>query len=126
MFVLTRCNVQFGTNWRALITILLIVPPLLPGLAHSISPTTVHLSAGILHLYSFNWLFGFCTSVVLYWALSVVSPAHSTLVKEPIPAFRVIDGREVAHIADEMDDEHIPTTAEVNNDPEKGAGRAKL
>lgn len=49
------------------------VTPNVPGLANSIQPTTV-ISAGAQNLYTFDWLFGFVTSVVVYTALSYIVP----------------------------------------------------
>ena len=83
---------KFGTNWRAVLILLVIIPPLLPGLASSIKPSAVHVNQGILHLYSFNWLFGFCTSVALYWFLNYVWPAMETHVDQAIHGLHDTDG----------------------------------
>lgn len=58
-----------GWNWRALLTMLVSVSPNLPGLAYSINNKS-SISEGAKHLYSFDWLFGFTSSVFLYTALS--------------------------------------------------------
>lgn len=105
--------VEFGTNWRAVLILLVIIPPLFPGLARSIKPSAVHVSQGILHLYSFNWLFGFCTSVALYWILDRVFPAEETYVTKTIHGLHDLDelpsiiGQDELKKAD--DDEHNPT-----------------
>jgi len=50
-----------GWNWRAYVAFLIPVSVLLPGLAQSITPDSVHVNEGILNLYSFSWLFGILT-----------------------------------------------------------------
>jgi len=50
-----------GWNWRAYVAFFIPVSALLPGLAYSIAPESVHVNQGILHLYSFSWLFGITT-----------------------------------------------------------------
>jgi len=50
-----------GWNWRAYVAFFIPVSALLPGLAYSIAPQSVHVNQGILHLYSFSWLFGITT-----------------------------------------------------------------
>ncbi|KAF3762194.1 hypothetical protein M406DRAFT_341462 [Cryphonectria parasitica EP155] len=81
-----------GFNWRAFIAFITPVTPLLPGLALSIvsggstaapSPKAMT-DAGIRNLYSFNWLFGFVTSIFLYTALSWAFPDKQTLLTETI------------------------------------------
>lgn len=74
-----------GFNWRAVVAFTVPVAPLLPGLAESISgASVVHVDAGILNLYSFDWLFGFVVSIFLYAALSWLFPAKETLLTETI------------------------------------------
>jgi len=50
-----------GPNHLSLFSIPVSV--LLPGLAYSIAPESVKVNDGILHLYSFSWLFGILTYV---------------------------------------------------------------
>ncbi|KAK5635598.1 hypothetical protein RRF57_011310 [Xylaria bambusicola] len=74
-----------GCNWRAAVAFIIPVAPLLPGLGLSISgPGAVHINAGLQHLYSFNWMFGFVVSIVLYCALSYFFPARETLLNETV------------------------------------------
>jgi len=82
-----------GCNWRAAVAFLVPVAPLLPGLAYSINgPATVHVNEGILNLYTFDWLFGFVVSIVLYTGLSLVLPAEGTLVPKTIWGLEVVEG----------------------------------
>lgn len=67
------------------------VAPSLPGLAHSITPSLA-VTAGAKNLYSFNWLFGFVVSIVLYTALSWAFPARETLLTDTIWSDEPIDG----------------------------------
>ncbi|KAI0018585.1 uridine permease-like protein Fui1 [Xylariomycetidae sp. FL0641] len=74
-----------GCNWRAAVAFLVPVGPLLPGLARSVGgPSAVHIDAGTANLYTFNWLFGFVTSIVLYTALNYVAPARETLLQDTV------------------------------------------
>ena len=86
---------KYGTNWRAFITTLVVVVPLLPGLAHTVSPDTVHIDSGLQHIYSFNWLYGFCLSIFLYVGLNLVWPSHGTLISTAVHGSTVIEGSEV-------------------------------
>jgi len=92
---------------------LLVIIPLLPGMIAKIASGSIHINAGLQHLFSFNWLYGFCLSVVAYWALNVVSPAKGTLIAEVVHGIpTVLEGVE----------------AEVNNDDKHvdDHGHAKL
>ncbi|KAK8017046.1 ncs1 allantoate transporter [Apiospora rasikravindrae] len=74
-----------GCNWRAVVAFLVPVAALLPGLAFSISGApAVRINGGIKHLYAFNWLFGFVTSIVLYTTLSLAFPAKETLLHNTV------------------------------------------
>jgi NCS1 family nucleobase:cation symporter-1 len=75
---------QAGTNWRAALTTLVIVTPLLPGLAYSISPSKVSVNTGINHLFSISWLYGFHASIALYYVLTLLWPMKKTFVSETI------------------------------------------
>ncbi len=81
-----------GCNWHAFAAFMIPVTPLLPGLAQSINPDSVHLNAGILNLYTFNWLFGFVTSIVLYTGLSWAFPDPNTLLTDTIWTRGEIEG----------------------------------
>ena len=79
-----RYRYKGGCNWRAAAAFLIPVAPLLPGLGQSITPESVHIGSGLSNLYSFNWLFGFVCSIVLYTALSYAFPAKDTLLDETV------------------------------------------
>lgn len=49
------------------------VSVLIPGLAYSIAPLTVKVNDGILHLYSFSWLFGIIMYVAFIFTLEAVA-----------------------------------------------------
>ncbi|KIW18448.1 hypothetical protein PV08_02736 [Exophiala spinifera] len=59
-----RYNIT-GINWRAMLAFLLAVGPNLPGLAYSINSGS-KITTGAKHLYSFDWLYGFLTSIFVY------------------------------------------------------------
>ncbi len=70
-----RYNVT-GINWRAMLAFLLAVGPCLPGLAYSIDNTT-KITTGAKHLYTFDWLYGFLTSIFVYSVTSYFwKPTH--------------------------------------------------
>ncbi|KAH9945441.1 NCS1 nucleoside transporter family [Epithele typhae] len=71
-----------GFNWRAVVTILVSVPPNLPGLINSINPKIA--VGGATKVFSFAWLFGFFVSLVVYSVLSLVWPAEETFIEEAI------------------------------------------
>lgn len=74
-----RYRYRGGCNWRAAVAFLVSVGPLLPGLAYSINPTGTNISQGVINLYTFDWLFGFVVSIILYTGLSKVFPAQESL-----------------------------------------------
>ncbi|PMD12562.1 hypothetical protein NA56DRAFT_712965 [Hyaloscypha hepaticicola] len=80
-----------GINWRALLALIVAVTPNLPGLGYSIGtpadptkPNPVHISAGARNLYTFDWLFGFVTSIFVYTVLSLMFPARESEVKHTV------------------------------------------
>lgn len=84
-----------GTNWRALVCNLSVIVPLLPGLAHAVTPDSVHIDSGLQHLYDINFLYGFCLSIVLYFFLNYFWPDQATLVPNVVPGVvRPLDGVE--------------------------------
>ncbi|GAA6038446.1 hypothetical protein JCM8097_007655 [Rhodosporidiobolus ruineniae] len=74
---------RFGTNWRALLTLLLVVPPELPGLLHAIS-SKVPLPIGNSRFYKVSWLFGTASASLIYPTLNYLFPDHNTLLDEMI------------------------------------------
>jgi len=74
-----------GWNWRAYVSFFIPVSALIPGLAYSISPLQVKVNTGILHLYSFSWLFGILTAALIYYVLCVyVSPPVDSFSDEAV------------------------------------------
>lgn len=58
----------------------LVVVPLLPGLVNKVAPEAVEVSGGMEHLFAFSWIYGFCTTCVLYYVLNAVWPDKATLI----------------------------------------------
>ncbi|KAK9458130.1 permease for cytosine/purines, uracil, thiamine, allantoin-domain-containing protein [Dipodascopsis uninucleata] len=79
-----RYRYWHGFNWRAVIAFLISVTPNIPGLAYSVSPDTVHVSAGIIHVWDINYLYGFYVTIVVYVGLSKLFPESKTLLEEGI------------------------------------------
>lgn len=64
---------------------LLVIVPLLPGLAHSVTPDNVSIDTGLQHLYAINYLYGFCLSFTLYFVLNYFWPDRATLIPAVVP-----------------------------------------
>ncbi|KAK4936473.1 hypothetical protein LTR10_022636 [Elasticomyces elasticus] len=73
-----------GINWRAMLAFLCAVGPCLPGLAYSINPGSTHISSGAKNLYTFDWLYGFVTSIVIYSVTSLIWKPSATLVSKTV------------------------------------------
>ena len=82
-----------GVNWQGLIAFLLAISPNLPGLAYSINPTGTHITDGAKNLYTFDWLFGFVTSIVVYVTLHKIFPWKDALVPATIDGVAIMEER---------------------------------
>ncbi|OTA88073.1 hypothetical protein M434DRAFT_399143 [Hypoxylon sp. CO27-5] len=76
---------KWGVNWRALITTLVVIVPLLPALAKKVTPQNVHISQGLVNLFTFNWLYGFFVALVMYYVLNYFWPDETTLISSVVP-----------------------------------------
>lgn len=79
-----RYRYRGGVNWRAVIAMCIAVGPNLPGLALSINPKGTHITTGARNLFTFAWLFGFTTSIVVYVGLSKCFPSKQTRIENTI------------------------------------------
>jgi NCS1 family nucleobase:cation symporter-1 len=80
-----RYSYWHGWNWRAFLAFIVAVAPNLPGLAYLIGLNAdgfdgVKISNGAKNLYTFDWLFGFVTSVVIYTTMSLIFPSVTETV----------------------------------------------
>ncbi|KIJ54565.1 hypothetical protein M422DRAFT_152716 [Sphaerobolus stellatus SS14] len=73
-----------GINWRALAAMVIVIPPMLPGLANAITPNAGIKAAGTTHLYDISFLFGCFGGIFIYLFLSYMWPAKETFVDEAI------------------------------------------
>ncbi|KAL8291264.1 hypothetical protein RQP46_002242 [Phenoliferia psychrophenolica] len=74
-----------GTNWRAVVALIVSIGPNFPGMINVLHPSTK--IGNIKWIYSVSWLFGFVVSVVVYTALSKAFPDKTgSLVPETIYA----------------------------------------
>lgn len=89
-----RYRYVYGVNWQGLVAFLIAVCPNLPGLANSINGISI--SAGAKHLYAFDWLYGFVSSVFVYTALSMVFPTKEALIPKTIYSLEVVEGKETS------------------------------
>jgi NCS1 family nucleobase:cation symporter-1 len=73
-----------GINWRAMLAFLLAVGPCLPGLAYSINPGGTHITNGARNLYTFDWLYGFLTSIFVYSVTSYIWKPTDQIVSRTV------------------------------------------
>ena len=73
-----------GINPRAFFAFFCAVGPLLPGLAYSINPGGTHISEGTKHLYTFDWLYGFVVSIILYTGTSYIWKPKDALISKTV------------------------------------------
>jgi len=82
-----------GTNWRALIALLVSFVPNIPGMAAAVNPN-VNIG-GAAYIYDIFYLYGFTSAFVVYAGLSWAFPAKETLIPESIyEDIIVVDGVE--------------------------------
>ena len=101
-----RYHFWHGINFRAFLALVIAVSPNLPGLGYSIgqpaNPATetnpVHISQGAQHLYTFDWLFGFVTSIFVYVTLSFIFPSPEAFVTETTYGHDVIDAAQSSDV----------------------------
>ncbi|KAK8006149.1 hypothetical protein PG991_012446 [Apiospora marii] len=74
-------------NWRAAVTSLVVIAPLLPGIANKVTPQNVRVGAGIANLFAINWLYGFFASIAMYCALNYAAPDRRTLIPAVVPGY---------------------------------------
>lgn len=113
-----RYRYWYGVNWQGFVAFIVPVTPLLPGLANSIN--NCHVSEGIKHLYSFDWLFGFVVSILLYTSLSWIFPQKDALISHTIYSLDVVEGKASSPERDIERETH--TVHEKNPDSHKGFG----
>lgn len=113
-----RYRYWHGINWQGFVAFIVPVAPLLPGLANAISGTDI--GTGLVHLYAFDWLFGFCLSIFLYTSLSYIFPHKEALVPTSIYSRDVIEGKANSPERD-IEGESI-TVHEKNPDSRKDFG----
>lgn len=114
-----RYRYWHGINWQALVAFILAVGPNLPGLAYSINPRGTHISQGAINLYTFDWLYGFVSSIVIYTALHYIFPWKDSLVPQTIMGLEYTDGRSSS-------DDETKRAHTKNPDSEKGFGNVDV
>jgi len=75
-----RYRYMHGFNWRAVLAILLSVPPLMPGLINLINPS-IQIGRAV-NLFDIAWIFGFVVALVVYTNVSLLFPAKETFLDE--------------------------------------------
>ncbi|KAA1475711.1 NCS1 nucleoside transporter family [Dentipellis sp. KUC8613] len=77
-----RYRYYYGVNWRALVALVVSVPPNLPGLINSVNPKIA--VGGAVYLFDIAYLLGFTLASSVYWILSVAFPAEETMLEHAI------------------------------------------
>lgn len=113
-----RYRYWYGINWQGLVAFIVPVSPLLPGLANSINGANI--GSGMVHLYSFDWLFGFVVSIVLYTSLSKIFPHKEALLTHSIYDLEVVEGK--ASSSDRDVEHESMTIHDKNPDSKKAFG----
>jgi nucleobase:cation symporter-1, NCS1 family len=75
---------KWGINWRTVLTLVLVVPPTIPGLISSINKK-IHVG-DINWIFLVSWIWGVVLSMLVYSLLNYFFPATETLVDHPILA----------------------------------------
>jgi NCS1 family nucleobase:cation symporter-1 len=87
----------YGINWRAAAAFLIAVVSNTPGLAKSVNSKVI-INEHIQHIYDMNYLYGFCSTAIVYYVLNRVFPAYETLLEAPIYEDIIIqDGVEIVN-----------------------------
>ncbi|KAF8517347.1 NCS1 nucleoside transporter family [Gautieria morchelliformis] len=89
----------WGINWRALVAMLLTVPPMIPGLAQAITPSLK--TGNTIRLYDISFFFGCFAGAAIFLTLSYLFPAQETFVAKTISVLEA-DGASSKQIT--MDD----------------------
>lgn len=124
-----RYRYWYGINWQGLLAFLLAVGPNLPGLAYSINKTGTHISQGSVNMYTFDWLYGFVSSVVIYTVLHKIFPCPKSLVPQTIDGVEVgMERKAEAGVQREgsSDDEKHPDHVHANRRASEGYGYANV
>ena len=101
-----------GVNWRAVVTLVIIVPINLPGLIHAIN-NDVDIGNHSF-FYKASWLTAFFIAFGIYTLLSLVWPPNDTLVDHTISTLD--DGEEVEAEPSGWEKQHSPTASEGGPD----------
>jgi NCS1 family nucleobase:cation symporter-1 len=98
-----RYRYYHGTNIQGLIAFLIAVCPNLPGLANSVSGVAIPLACK--HLYSFEWLYGFVSSVLVYTLLNRLFPSKGALVPRSVYGLEVMEAKEKVSVDRDVETE---------------------
>ncbi|KAH9889735.1 allantoin permease [Xylariomycetidae sp. FL2044] len=87
---------SFGTNWRAVIALLVGIVPNLPGMAAAVNPSLD--IGGASYIYDMFYLYGFTSTFVVHAGLNWMFPAKDTLIPHAIHEDVVlVDGVEIVN-----------------------------
>lgn len=86
-----RYRYWHGINLWGLAAFLIAVAPNLPGLAYSINPSATFISQGAINMYTFDWLYGFVSSIVVYTVLHKLFPRKESLIEKTIDGVELLE-----------------------------------
>jgi NCS1 family nucleobase:cation symporter-1 len=113
-----------GINLQGLFAFLVAVGPNLPGLAFSINSDIV-IGEGAKTLYSFDWLYGFVTSIVVYTVLHLIFPHRPSLLDKTLHGDEQVAERKVYSMGGD-EEKRFGQVEEVQLDIVEGASYANV
>ncbi|EME80753.1 uncharacterized protein MYCFIDRAFT_87514 [Pseudocercospora fijiensis CIRAD86] len=120
-----RYRYWHGINWQGFVAFLVAVGPNTPGLAHSIN-SNAKISDGAKNLYTFCWLYGFTSSVVIYITLHKFFPAKGSLVETTIDGVEIVSERNASSGRSSDDEKHVGRVKEIEHEAVEGVGYANV
>jgi NCS1 family nucleobase:cation symporter-1 len=72
-----------------------VIVPMLPGLANKVTPKRVKIPADLTHLFAINWLYGFISACILYYTFNLIWKDEKTLIPATIHGdVQIVEGQE--------------------------------
>ncbi|KAF8502914.1 NCS1 nucleoside transporter family [Russula emetica] len=110
--LIRSCKSLLSNNWRAAAAMIVSVPPTMPGLINSINLNT-NIQVGVsTRLFDIAYLLGFTLALTVYFMLSMLFPAHETMLDHTILELETLpdDGNISGSDTKKVDDYRIDET----------------
>ncbi|THW90494.1 hypothetical protein D6D15_04518 [Aureobasidium pullulans] len=91
-----RYSPKFGTNWRAVVALVVGFLPPLPGFANSIDQGKLGVSLEGQHIFAIGYMYSFVAAGLCYWALMRFAPEHESRMDHEVTGEDILvanDGR---------------------------------